>query len=231
MGRPAALDVALALVDHPSTVRHASRLPLPSGIAVLLQVAAGETDALREAQNLTHRSQAALQAAAGFFIEQILFAQHADNYRILGGSSASPRSELRRHMALLSKWLHPDGQEQRAARTDLDRGIFIHRVTQAWETLKTEERRAAYDQSLAEKAARQPPPRPPRRNRPQHERAVRPETPQERAPEPHSKPAKQRAAPSEKPKPKTGSRSRLVVYRFERDTLLNRLLFYLQGRT
>ena len=231
MARSAALDVAVTLVEHPAAVRHASSSPLPGGVGLLLQVATKEPGALQSAEPMTGRSPGALQAAAGFFIEQILFHPQADYYRTLGASVGAPRSELRRHMALLIKWLHPDGREQRAARSDLDRGIFIHRVTQAWETLKTDDRRTAYDQSLAEKAARQPPPRPPRRNRPQHERAVRPETPQERAPEPHSKPAKQRAAPPEKPKPKTGSRSRLVVYRFERDTLLNRLLFYLQGRT
>ena len=151
MARSAALDVAVTLVEHPAAVRHASSSPLPGGVGLLLQVATREPDALRSAEAMTGRSPGALQAAAGFFIEQILFHPQADYYRTLGASAGAPRSELRRHMALLIKWLHPDSREQRTSRSDLDRGIFIHRVTQAWEHLKTDERRTAYDRSLSEK--------------------------------------------------------------------------------
>ena len=151
MARSAALDVAVTLVEHPAAVRQASCSPLPGGMGLLLQVATRAPGALRSAQAMTGRSPEALQAAAGFYIEQILFHPQADYYRTLGASSGAPRSELRRNMALLIKWLHPDGREQRGLRSDLDRGIFIHRVTQAWEQLKTEEGRAAYDRTLSEK--------------------------------------------------------------------------------
>lgn len=227
MWRPTALHMALNLVEHPTTVRQASRSPLPDGVTHLLQVAAGDDDALRDAQAKTRRPQADLQTAAGFFIEQILFSQQADYYRILGTSATAPRSELRRNMALLIKWLHPDGHEQRVAASDLDRGIFIHRVTQAWENLKTDERRAAYDRVLAEKA------RPAQPQRPKHPQQPQPEpSPRARAPEPPPKAKKEPSRPfadHNTAARKAGPR-RLVIDRFERDSFFNRLLLYLQGR-
>lgn len=157
MGRSAALDVALTLLERPSAVRYATSAPLPGGIALLLQVACGEADALRAAREMTGQPDSTTQAAAGFFIEQVLFHPQADHYRTLGVSAGAARSELRQHMALLIKWLHPDGREQRVARSDLDRGVFINRVTKAWEALKTDDRRAAYDRSLAARAAQKSP--------------------------------------------------------------------------
>ena len=153
MGRSAALDVALTLLERPAAVRYATVAPLPGGIALLLQVACGEADALRAARAMTDQSSQRLQEAAGFFIEQVLFHPQADHYRTLGAAAGASRSELRQHMALLIKWLHPDGRELRVSRSDLDRGIFINRVTKAWEALKTDDRRAAYDHSLAAKPA------------------------------------------------------------------------------
>ena len=49
-----------------------------------------------------------VRLAATFFIEQILFAPHADSYRVLGASPQASASELRRNVALLLRWLHPD---------------------------------------------------------------------------------------------------------------------------
>lgn len=213
MGRSAALSVALSLADRPMMVRYVRRSPLPDGIQLLLQVAADEMEAIRTARVMTGRSQAALQEAAGFFIEQVLFHRDANSYRILGASPSAPRGELRRNMALLVKWLHPDGQERRASRSDLDRSVFIHRVTQAWENLKTKERRAAYDRSLTER---------PRKPLPWHaSRRVRSEP---HCPGRRDKPANQVNGR------RTTSR-RLVVYRFERAPLWSRILTYLWMRS
>jgi hypothetical protein len=151
MERSAALDIALTLLERPAAVRYAIGAPLPGGIALLLHVACGEADALRAASEMTGQTSRTLQEAAGFFIEQVLFHSQADHYRTLGAAAGASRSELRQHMALLIKWLHPDGRELRVSRSDLDRGIFINRVTNAWEALKTDDRRAAYDRSLAAK--------------------------------------------------------------------------------
>jgi hypothetical protein len=215
MWRSAAIDVALSLLESPAAVRFASTSPLPGGVSQLLKVAAGEQGALRTAQATTGRSQVELREAAGFYIEQILFHPQADCYRILGASSRASRSELRQHMALLIKWLHPDGREQRVGRSDLDRGVFIHRVTKAWEQLKTDERRAAYDRSLNERQAEQSP----RRGRTSR---------RSRPPERVAKSKRPRTPGGQKPEPK--SQARLIIQRFKRDGLLGRMFSYLWTR-
>ena len=80
-----------------------------------------------------------VREAATFFIEQILLAPGGDSYRVLGSGPAATASELRHNMALLMRWLHPD-----VARED-ERAVFAARIAAAWNTLKTPERRAAYD--------------------------------------------------------------------------------------
>ena len=150
MRPPGALRVALALVERPAWVRWACRMPLPSGMTFLLETAAGEEAALQSAHCVTKRSQQALQAASAFFIEQVLFAQDADSYRVLGCRRTASRRELRRHMALLVRWLHPDGQEPVAGNLQIDRSVFVRRVTQAWDDLKDDNRRAGYDQTLTD---------------------------------------------------------------------------------
>ena len=91
---------------------------------------------------MTGRSRDVVRQAATFFIEQILFAPDADSYRVLGASPQASAGELRRNVALLLRWLHPDRDPQG------ERSIFVSRVTAAWNDLKTPERRAAYDQQL-----------------------------------------------------------------------------------
>jgi len=134
-----AVHVAIDLVHVPSRVRRQKSLPLPAGMMVLLRIAAGDERALSEAANAVDRPPALLHNAAAFFIEQILLSPDADSYRVLGAYSDATAGELRRNMALLLKWVHPDANQQS------DRSIFAGRVTQAWENVKTPERRAAYD--------------------------------------------------------------------------------------
>jgi hypothetical protein len=219
MRRSAALDAALALVERPAAVRYAITAPLPSGVVSLLQVAAGDSAALRFAEAMTGQSRAALQAAAGFFIEQILFHPQADYYRTLGASRSAPRSELRQNMALLVKWLHPDGREQRVARSDLDRGIFIHRVTQAWENLKTDERRTVYDQKLASRKA-------------EKRQATRRSRARKTAHKPKAAKLVKQASRNLREKLAKGGRfRRLVVLGFEHDSFLSRVFSSLWLRT
>ena len=139
MGDAAALRVALELVHMPSRVRTLRSSPLPEGVAVLLQIAAGDEAATAEAVELSGRSREVVRNAAAFFIEQILLCPEADSYRVLGATQNASAGELRRNMALLLRWLHPD--VDRAG----ERSIFAGRVTKAWEDLKTPDRRAAYD--------------------------------------------------------------------------------------
>jgi len=137
-----AVKIAIDLMHVPSQVRLFRSGPLPDGVPMLLRIAAGDDEAESTAALLTDRSRDIVRQAATFFVEQILFAPNADSYRVLGAAPQATAGELRRNVALLLRWLHPD-MDPRG-----ERSIFIGRVTTAWNDLKTPERRAAYDDEL-----------------------------------------------------------------------------------
>ena len=139
MEAPLALSVAIDLMRTPSRVWALRSAPLPKGVDILLQIAAGDTQAESQAVEMTGRSADAVRGAAAFFIEQILFYSEADSYRVLGVNPQAPTSELRHNMALLLKWLHPDKEGEGM------RSLYATNVTNAWNDLKTEDRRALYD--------------------------------------------------------------------------------------
>jgi hypothetical protein len=150
MSEAAALKVAVELLHVPSRVRLVRAEPLPRGVHLLLRIAAGEAAAAEEAAATADRSVDVVRSAAAFFIEQILLSPEGDSYRVLGaGPEASP-AELRRNMALLMKWLHPDSDRQG------QQSVFVNRVTLAWDDLKTPERRRAYEQERRALEARSP---------------------------------------------------------------------------
>ena len=132
--------VALDLLHLPSRARLIRSAPLPGGVVTLLRIADGNEALTRQAAVATGASPAMIREAADFFIEQALLYPEADAYRVLGTEAGASTSELRRNMALLVRWLHPDHQKG-------DRSVFAHRVTRAWNDLKTDERRMAYDRS------------------------------------------------------------------------------------
>ena len=141
-----ALRAAIDLLHLPSEVRHIRSKPLPEGVNSLLKVAANDRDAIEKAARLTGRSEKVIVESATFFIEQILFAPDANSYRVLGANSDACSSELRRNMALLIRWLHPDLE------INDERSVFIGRVTSAWDDLKSKERRQSYDATLVHKS-------------------------------------------------------------------------------
>jgi hypothetical protein len=151
MPRADALVAAMSMLERPHAAKLARASRLPEGVTFLLEIAAGEAQALGRASQLTGRTDATLQKAAGFFIEQVLLYPGGDSYRILGADEGTSLSELRRNMALIMRWLHPDVASD-ASSSVLNRSLFASRITQAWETVKTEERRSAYNSSLAAKA-------------------------------------------------------------------------------
>jgi len=134
-----ALKIAIDLAHIPSQVRLRRLEPLPDGVELLLRIAAGDNEAESVAVAETGRSRQVVRQAATFFIEQILFAPGADSYRILGANAQASANELRRNVAMLMRWLHPDSDPCG------ERSIFVGRVTTAWNDLKTKERRAAYE--------------------------------------------------------------------------------------
>jgi hypothetical protein len=137
-----ALKVALDLLHMPSRVRLVRSGPLPQETLLLLQIAAGEEDAIQDAVAAMDRPRNVIEDAASFFIEQILFNPASDSYRVLGAGPQSTNLELRRNMALLLRWVHPDLDRYGS------RASFATRVSRAWDDLKTAERRQAYDETL-----------------------------------------------------------------------------------
>jgi hypothetical protein len=135
-----ALKSAFDLMQLPSRIRTQREEPLPSDIVVLLQIAAGEDDVLRDAVQRSGQPANLVKEAAAFFIEQVLLFPEADHYRVLGTTPFASTEELRRNMALLLRWLHPDMNSPRS--------VFAGRITSAWNELKTQEKRAAYDRRL-----------------------------------------------------------------------------------
>jgi len=156
MPRADALVAAISMLERPHAARLAQASHLPDGVTFLLEIAVGEAHALSKATELTGRTEATLQRAADFFIEQVLLHPGGNSYRILGANGGTPLSELRRNMALIMRWLHPDVASDASASNLLDRSLFARRITEAWETIKTDERRTAYNTSLATK---EPPPK------------------------------------------------------------------------
>jgi hypothetical protein len=141
MTNNAIIWMALDLLHSPTGVKHVRAAPLPQDVNILLRIAAGDEDASRQMAEATSQPQNAIREAAEFYIEQILLHPDADYYRVLGTRPNASTTELRRNMALLMRWLHPDQHNGR------DRSVFAARVTRAWGELKTEEKRAAYDLS------------------------------------------------------------------------------------
>jgi len=144
-----ALELALRITKQPVLVRNARRARLPDGVSQVLKLAIGDKDALRiaaEEKNLTDEQ---LREAAEFFVEQILFYHRASSYRVFGVETNASNQEIRQHMALVMKWLHPDIHTSSISTASVDRSVFINRATDAWEDLKSEDRRKEYDERLS----------------------------------------------------------------------------------
>ena len=138
----AALKLAIEIVHVPWRVKLLRSEPLPDGVTLILRIASGEARAVSSAANLVDRPPHTIRKAAAFFIEQMLLFPEADSYRALGASPDISNENLRRNMAWLMAWLHPDHTRDEAHST------LAVRVSKAWNDLKTPERRAAYDRQL-----------------------------------------------------------------------------------
>ncbi|RPD84081.1 hypothetical protein EGK76_13375 [Luteimonas sp. 100069] len=140
-----ALDLALGLLRSPAHRRVLQGRPLPDGMTELLEVASGSVAAQRSAAGRMRASPGHLQEAARFFVQQVLFTDRSDAYRILGADAGAADSLLRRHHRLLLRWLHPDHNPGALAWET----TFAHRVNQAWNQVRTPVLRRSYDDMLA----------------------------------------------------------------------------------
>lgn len=137
--------VALALDFHRAPTRHADllhgRASLPAGLGVLLKLAGGsepdpECAALASADEL--------QAAALFFIEQVLFRHDSDHYRVLGAEPGASPDQIKEHHRLLMRVFHPD----RENRADDWKDAFATRINLAYTALRDPQARRDYDATL-----------------------------------------------------------------------------------
>jgi len=143
-----AIKAALQLLHMPANVRFVREASLPQGMMAVLQVASGDPDAMAAAQEATGRDPETLGSAARFFIEQVLWHPRADHFRLLGADPGASSAQLKRNMALLMTWLHPD-----SATPSAHHAAYIARITAAWNDLKTPEKRQAYEALLARQMA------------------------------------------------------------------------------
>jgi len=139
-GATSALRQALELVRTPRGARPGHGERLPEGVLLLLKVVAGERQALDLARESTGEKDAALREAAAFYIQQVMFPTDSDCYRVLGVNADAPDDRLREHYRWLARWLHPDRN------SDAWEAVYADRVNQAWQQLRTSERRLQYDQ-------------------------------------------------------------------------------------
>lgn len=139
MREETALELAVGLLQLPSRVRALRDAPLPRDVDALLNIVTDEGRALSDAVRKTGLTERTVSDAASFYIEQVLLHPGADSYRALGASADATNDQLRKNMALLLRWLHPDRE------ANSERAIYAVRITEAWNNIKTAERRSAYD--------------------------------------------------------------------------------------
>lgn len=144
-----AARMALDVLHMPGRIHGLRAVPLPDDVDMLLRIVGGDAAATAAIAGEIQRAPDEVVEAAEFYIEQVMLLD-ADHYRALGASPQSSTAELRRHMALLMGWLHPDHnpRPQRAA--------LARRVILAWNTLKTPGQRAAYDGIRQSEPAQRP---------------------------------------------------------------------------
>jgi len=108
MSNREAIDVALAVFRRPALVRSVQDAPLPEGMITVIRIAAGaEVNAGFISPKRARNAEEAHEAAV-FFLQQVLFLPHSDNYRLLGLKPGVGAEHVREHKRWLLKWLHPD---------------------------------------------------------------------------------------------------------------------------
>ena len=141
-----AIEQAVDLLRMPSLAVSMRRFSLPPDVSLMLRVLARLPEAEAEAMRLTGEPLAMLGEAAEFYVIQIMFHSQSDSYRILGVHPDASREEIWVNMAALLRWLHPD------VNSGETRGVLATKVLRAWDGVKTPERRALTNQSIARAA-------------------------------------------------------------------------------
>ncbi|MEN1957904.1 J domain-containing protein [Luteimonas changyuni] len=136
-----ALELAMGLLRAPAHRSALRARPLPQGMDTLLAIASGSAEACRRAAQHTGYDEAELLEASRFYVQQVLLAEDADAYRVLGADRSADHATLRDHHRHLLRWLHPD---RTGPGTQWDSALSS-RVNQAWNLLRTPAARIQYD--------------------------------------------------------------------------------------
>jgi curved DNA-binding protein CbpA len=136
-----ALREALALLRAPQGARSGPQDRLPEGVDLLVRIVGGDAQALAAATRGTGEAASTVRDAAAFYIQQVMFANGSDSYRVLGLDPGATDEQLKSHHRRLTRWLHPDRNR------DEWEAVYSERVNRAWQDLRNSERRQRYDQS------------------------------------------------------------------------------------
>lgn len=133
------LGLVLALHRSPVLRFELRERPLPTGIELILRLAAASEPLVRDTAARMRESPARLVEAARFYVQQVLFEPGTDAYRILGVAADAPFERIRDHHHWLQRWVHPDRND------DGTSAPFAVRLNWAWQQLRNERARQAYD--------------------------------------------------------------------------------------
>ncbi|WP_257389061.1 J domain-containing protein, partial [Tahibacter caeni] len=134
-----AFDLMLGVYRSPMRAALLPGRALPAQLYDVLRLAGGDADAAAAAHEATGLDDAELAEAAALLLQQLLFFDGADHYRVLGADPDVDAEDLKRHYRALMRWLHPDRDP------DNLNSVFAERVNRAWSALRTPQRRAEYD--------------------------------------------------------------------------------------
>jgi hypothetical protein len=137
MTRPHVIELALDLARMPALARTSVVPPIPPNIIELMKIAAASPEACQAAVAKTGEPTPVVIEAARFYLQQLLFRQGADSYRILGIQPTDARATARDHMRWLLEWLHPDRNNG-----SWD-AVYAERVLKAWREVSTTNKFAA----------------------------------------------------------------------------------------
>lgn len=141
MEQTTAVRQALEVYKFPRRLATVRAMPLPSDVNSLLRAVSDGQEDHDLLADISVATALNPKEVVEFYIQQVLLHPAADAYRTLGVRPGAQRAVIRRNMALLLRWLHPDHNHNE------DRTIYMGRVLEAWEQIKTADRRQSYDKS------------------------------------------------------------------------------------
>ena len=132
-----ALREAIRLYRDPSVLRLLAKRPLPDGVDLLLNVAAGAAPSPEGASPWGEVSPEELRTAARFYVARILFDGSSDDFRMFGSNEPIDLEHLKLSRRLLLRWLHPDTTR------DPDATSLFIRMNEAWDRIRSGSARIA----------------------------------------------------------------------------------------